>query len=107
MWERAAAEPETRSHSAAVSESQSAEHTPDTLMEMLCLLCRKGPARSHIQEVKKKTAKQEYWSFLLFQDTGSRSLLMERDVTALLMQRCSDHVCYVRVQVGLPTGEVV
>lgn len=33
--ERAAVELETHSHSAAVSESQSTEHTPNNLMEML------------------------------------------------------------------------
>lgn len=52
--ERAAVEPETHSHGAAVSESQSTEHTPNTLMEMLCLLCRKGPARSPIQGIGEK-----------------------------------------------------
>ncbi len=54
MLERAAVELETQSHSAAVSESQSTEHTPKTLMEMLCLLCRKGPARSPIQGIGEK-----------------------------------------------------
>lgn len=49
--ERAAVELETHSHSAAVSESQSTEHTPNNLMEMLCLLCRKGPAHSPIRGI--------------------------------------------------------
>lgn len=44
---------DTHSHSAAVSESQSTEHTPNTLMEMLCLLCRKGP----FQEIGTKQKK--------------------------------------------------
>lgn len=38
-----------------MSESQSGEHAPNNLMEMLCLLRRKGPTHSPIQGIGEKS----------------------------------------------------
>lgn len=109
--ERAAVELETHSHSAAVSESQSTEHTPNNLMEMLFTVQEGTRSFTHSGNRWKSPEYVRVWvqawvrlvhvqlwiiKCPLYccvrqgnQDIWSGTLFMARDVTPLLMQRCS------------------